>query len=90
MLPMSVVPMIASFFMRSLLRYLLASQNDMPSPAARVAMINGSHERHDIQVHDYPKHRQCENISASKSFRPHTCGRLGGCDGSWFLRRKLR
>ena len=76
--------------MRSLLRYLLASQNDMPSLAARVVIINGSHERHDIQVRDYPKHRQFENISASKSFRPHTCGRLGGCDGSWFLRRKLR
>ena len=49
--------MIASFFMRSLLRYLLASQNDMPSLAARVVIINGSHERHDIQVRDYPKHR---------------------------------
>ena len=57
MLLMSVVPMIASFFMRSLLRYLLASQNDMPSLAARVVIINGSHERHDIQVRDYPKHR---------------------------------
>ena len=80
-----------------LLRYLLAShfENDMPSLAApaRVAMINGSHERHDMENltgADHPKHRQFENISASKSLRPHTCGRLGGSGAWWFWPRTHR
>ena len=33
------------------------------------------------------KHRQFGNISASKSFRSHICGRLGGSGGRSFLPR---
>src|SRR5258706_16044140 len=34
--------------------------------------------------------RQFESISTSKSFRPHTCGRLGESGAWWFLPRTLR
>jgi hypothetical protein len=64
----------------------------MPEPAdVSVTIIWPSMVNRTFPMaYGHAKHRQFENISASKSLRPHTCGRLGGSGAWWFLPRTHR